>query len=127
MKEAGMSRKGFTVEKIIGMLREAEVALAQGRKVGEMCRSLCRLMAYERSGFVFMLACPGLSHSGNNVLEGSDHGGSQDYRACKPNDQNLYIHDVGSFSSSPVARFARRQKSNLRPTRKFPFCHLPHL
>jgi hypothetical protein len=40
MKEAGMSRKRFTAEKIIGMLREAEVALAQGEKVGEMCRSL---------------------------------------------------------------------------------------
>jgi hypothetical protein len=35
-----MSRKRFTAEKIIGMLREGEVALAQGRKVGEMCRSL---------------------------------------------------------------------------------------
>ena len=122
-----MSRKGFTVEKITRMLREVEVALAQGRKVEKMCRSLRRLMAYQRSGFVFILAWPGLSHCGNNVLEGSNHGGSQDYRACKPNDQNLYIHDVGSFSSSPVARFARRQKSNLRPTRKFPFCHLPHL
>jgi putative transposase len=30
----------FTAEKIIGMLREAEVVLAQGKKVGEMCRSL---------------------------------------------------------------------------------------
>ena len=35
-----MSRKGFTAEKIIGMLREAEVALAQGKKVGEVCPSL---------------------------------------------------------------------------------------
>ena len=35
-----MSRKQVTVEKIIGMLREAEVALAQGRKVGKVCRSL---------------------------------------------------------------------------------------
>jgi len=33
-------RKRFTAEKIIGMLREAEVALAQGKKVGEICRSL---------------------------------------------------------------------------------------
>jgi transposase-like protein len=40
MKEAGMSRKQVTVEKIIGMLREAEVALAQGKRVGEVCRSL---------------------------------------------------------------------------------------
>jgi len=35
-----MSRTRVTVEKIIGMLREAEVALAQGKKVGEICRSL---------------------------------------------------------------------------------------
>jgi len=40
MKEAGMSRKRFTAEKIIGMLREAEVSLAQGKKIGEVCRSL---------------------------------------------------------------------------------------
>jgi putative transposase len=35
-----MSRKQFTTEKIIGMLREAGVALAQGMKVGEICRKL---------------------------------------------------------------------------------------
>jgi hypothetical protein len=35
-----MSRKNFTTEKIIGMLREAEVALSQGKKVGEICRKL---------------------------------------------------------------------------------------
>jgi putative transposase len=35
-----MSRKRFTTEKIIGMLREAEVALAQGMKVAEICRNL---------------------------------------------------------------------------------------
>jgi len=35
-----MSRKQLTTEKIIGMLREAEVALAQGMKVGEICRNL---------------------------------------------------------------------------------------
>ena len=35
-----MSRKNFTTEKIIRMLREAEVALAQGMKVGEICRKL---------------------------------------------------------------------------------------
>jgi putative transposase len=40
MKEAGMSRKRFTAEKIIGMLRETEVSLAQGKKIGEVCRSL---------------------------------------------------------------------------------------
>jgi putative transposase len=40
MKEVGMSRKRFTAEKIIGMLRESEVALAQGKKIGEVCRGL---------------------------------------------------------------------------------------
>lgn len=35
-----MNRKRFTAEKIIGILREAEVSLAQGKKVGEMCHSL---------------------------------------------------------------------------------------
>jgi putative transposase len=40
MKEADMSRKRFTAEKIIGMLRESEVALAQGKKIGEVCRGL---------------------------------------------------------------------------------------
>jgi hypothetical protein len=35
-----MSRKNFTTEKIIGMLREAEVALAQGMKVCEIYRKL---------------------------------------------------------------------------------------
>jgi putative transposase len=34
-----MSRKRFTPEKVIGMLRESEVALAQGKNVGEVCRS----------------------------------------------------------------------------------------
>ncbi len=35
-----MSRRRFTAEKIIGMLREAEVGLAQGKKIREICRSL---------------------------------------------------------------------------------------
>ena len=35
-----MSRKRSTAEKIIGMLREAEVSLAQGQKAGDVCRSL---------------------------------------------------------------------------------------
>jgi len=35
-----MSRKRFTAEKIIGMLRESEVFLAQGKTVGEICRSV---------------------------------------------------------------------------------------
>ena len=35
-----MGRKRYSPEKIIGMLREAEVALAQGITVGEICRKL---------------------------------------------------------------------------------------
>ena len=35
-----MNRKGYTPEQIIGMLREAEVFLPQGRTVGQGCRML---------------------------------------------------------------------------------------
>jgi transposase-like protein len=35
-----MSRKRYSPEKIIGMLREAEVALAQGMTIGAICRQL---------------------------------------------------------------------------------------
>lgn len=35
-----MSRKRYTPEQIIGLLREAEVALAQGEKTGAICRRL---------------------------------------------------------------------------------------
>jgi transposase-like protein len=35
-----MPRKTYGPEQIIGMLREADVALGQGRTVGEMCRDL---------------------------------------------------------------------------------------
>ena len=35
-----MGRKRFRPEKIIGMLREAEIALAQGMTVGEVSRQL---------------------------------------------------------------------------------------
>ena len=35
-----MSRQRYTPEQIIGMLREAEVGLAQGDKVGQICRQL---------------------------------------------------------------------------------------
>ena len=35
-----MSRKRYTPEQIIGMLREAEVALSQGQTVGQVCRVL---------------------------------------------------------------------------------------
>ena len=34
-----MARKRFTVEQIIGMLREAEVGLSRGKKVRDMCRA----------------------------------------------------------------------------------------
>jgi len=35
-----MRGKRFTEGKIIGMLRDSEIALAQGKKIGEVCRSL---------------------------------------------------------------------------------------
>ncbi len=35
-----MSRKRFTAEQIIGMLRQGEVCLSQGQKVSEVCRGL---------------------------------------------------------------------------------------
>ena len=35
-----MSRKRYTPEQIIGMLREAEVTLSQGQTVGQVCRVL---------------------------------------------------------------------------------------
>jgi len=35
-----MSRKRYTPEQIIGKLREAEVALAQGGTAGQDCRTL---------------------------------------------------------------------------------------
>ncbi len=35
-----MSRKRYTPEQIIGKLREAEVALAQGQTTAQVCRSL---------------------------------------------------------------------------------------
>ena len=35
-----MPRKTYGPEQIIGMLREADVALGQGRTVGEMCRDI---------------------------------------------------------------------------------------
>ncbi len=35
-----MSRKRFTAEQIIGLLREADVKLSQGRNVGHICREM---------------------------------------------------------------------------------------
>ena len=35
-----MSRKRYSAEQIIGHLREAEVRLAQGQTVGEICRQI---------------------------------------------------------------------------------------
>ena len=35
-----MARKTYTAEQIIGMLREAEVRLAKGEKIGAICRGL---------------------------------------------------------------------------------------
>lgn len=35
-----MSRRRFTAEQIIGLLREAEVKLSQGKNVGQICREM---------------------------------------------------------------------------------------
>jgi len=35
-----MSRKRFTAEQIIGLLREAEVRLSQGKSVDQACREM---------------------------------------------------------------------------------------
>jgi transposase-like protein len=35
-----MSRKRFSPEQIIGILREADVKLSQGRNVGQLCREM---------------------------------------------------------------------------------------
>ena len=35
-----MNRERYTAERIIGMLRQAVVALSQGQSVGQICRSL---------------------------------------------------------------------------------------
>ena len=35
-----MSRKRFTAEQIIGLLREADVKLSQGRAVGQACHEM---------------------------------------------------------------------------------------
>jgi transposase-like protein len=35
-----MSRKRFTPEQIIGILREADVKLSQGKNVGQLCREM---------------------------------------------------------------------------------------
>jgi len=35
-----MGRKRFTAEQIIGLLREADVRLSQGRNVGQICREM---------------------------------------------------------------------------------------
>jgi putative transposase len=39
-KEVGMSRKRYTAERVIGMLREVEVELSRGQKLGQICRNL---------------------------------------------------------------------------------------
>ena len=35
-----MSRKRFTPEQVLGLLRQSEVELAQGKRIGEVCRAL---------------------------------------------------------------------------------------
>ena len=39
-EEIEASRKRYTAERIIGLLREAEVRLSHGERLGEICRGL---------------------------------------------------------------------------------------
>ncbi len=52
-----MARKIYTPDRIIGMLREFEVRLAQGEKAGAICRSLS---ISEQSYYRWRRACGGL-------------------------------------------------------------------
>ena len=47
-----MSRKRYIPEQIISMLREAEVALAQGQSIGQACRTLGVLVTTVNFPFV---------------------------------------------------------------------------
>jgi transposase-like protein len=40
LREVGMSRKRFTMEQIIGLLREVDVKVSQGKNVGQTCREI---------------------------------------------------------------------------------------
>jgi putative transposase len=40
LREVGMSRKRFTMEQIIGLLREVDVKVSQGKNVGQICREI---------------------------------------------------------------------------------------
>jgi putative transposase len=40
LREVGMSRKRFTMEQIIGVLREVDVKVSQGKNVGQTCREI---------------------------------------------------------------------------------------
>jgi putative transposase len=40
LREVGMSRKRFTMEQIIGVLREVDVKVSQGKNVGQICREI---------------------------------------------------------------------------------------
>jgi putative transposase len=40
MKEVRMSRRRYTPEQIIGILRESDVELSRGKNVGQICRDL---------------------------------------------------------------------------------------
>jgi len=50
--EAHMPGKRFTAEKIINMLREAEVLLSTGKSAGEVCRELKNINSFYGQVFV---------------------------------------------------------------------------
>ena len=65
-----MARKRYTTEQIIGLLREAEVRLSQGQKIGTICRSIgVSEQSYYRSRVRRFEARPGQAPQGSGARE----------------------------------------------------------
>ena len=89
-----MARKTYTAEQIIGMLREAEVRLAKGEKVGAIEGTRERECAASQGGLEPDAGCPGLERSDRGKVlsrsrrrAGVAHGctalGVSERRACR--------------------------------------------
>ncbi len=61
-----MARKRFTPEQIIGKLREAEVLLAQGEKMGVVCKRIA--VTEQTYGGVKAPPCRGVKKRGDSLL-----------------------------------------------------------
>jgi len=114
-----MSRKRSTAEKIIGMLREAEVSLAQGNKAGDVCRSLdaseqrgqmneCRVQsARKRRGFPITLASLRASWSTRTLPRPWIHGSRRNASAVLPAPIRRSGTVPGDFASGTRLRKTR--------------------